>query len=116
MQYLTVTEYERIHRTEQNRKLLSRLQGFDESWCGSGGKPIFDWHDRRFARALNYVGVIAIPGGAIEILPKIDKQGEAGKTRAQHNLLYMLSMTRKIVGEDRDLPPSAPRKCHFSNS
>lgn len=110
MQYLTVTEYERIPRTEQNRKLLSRLQGFDESWCGSGGEPIFDWHDRRFVRARNYVGVIAVPGGAVEILPKIDKQDEAGKTRAQHNLLYMLSMTRKIVGEDRDLATIGTQK------
>lgn len=110
MRYLTVTEYERIPRTEQNQKLLSRLQAFDESWCGSGGEPIFDWHDRRFVRARNYVGVIAVPAGAVEILPKIDKQGEAGKRRAQHNLLYMLSMTRKIVGEDRDLATIGTQK------
>ncbi|MBT0651542.1 McrC family protein [Geomobilimonas luticola] len=110
MQYLKVTEYERIPRTEQNRKLLSRIQGFDETWCGSGREPIFDWYDRRFVRARNYVGVIAVPGGSIEILPKIDKSDEPGKMRAQHNLLYMLSMTRKIVGEDRDLATIGTQK------
>lgn len=110
MQNLQVTEYERIQRTEQNRKLLSRLQGFDEAWCSSGGEPIFDWYDRRFVRARNYVGVIAVPGGAIEILPKIDKQNKEGKDRAQHNLLYMLTMTRRIVGEDRDLATIGTQK------
>jgi len=98
---LVVTEYERIPRTEQHSKLLSQLQSFDESWCGAGGEPIFDWNDRRYVRARNYVGVIAVPAGAIEILPKIDKSNTAGKVRAQHNLLYMLSMTRKIIGEER---------------
>ncbi|OGU05534.1 MAG: hypothetical protein A2075_23875 [Geobacteraceae bacterium GWC2_58_44] len=107
---LVVTEYERIPRTEHHRKLLSQLQSFDERWCGAGGEPIFDWNDRRFVRARNYVGVIAVPAGAIEIIPKIDKPSAAGKVRAQHNLLYMLSMTRKIVGEDRDLATIGSQK------
>lgn len=103
MQLLTVTEYERIPRREANRKFFSRLQAFDESWCSAGGEPIFDWNDRRFVRVRNYVGVIAIPGGAIEILPKIDRPDEEGRSRAQHNLLYMRSLTRRIAGEERDL-------------
>lgn len=103
MPYLKVIEYERIARTEGNRKFFAKLQGFDDQWSRTTGETIFDWNDRRFVRAKNLVGVIAVPGGAIEILPKIDIADEEGKNRAQHNLLYMLSMTRKIVGEERDL-------------
>jgi 5-methylcytosine-specific restriction enzyme subunit McrC len=103
MQQLTVTEYEKILRTEQNRKFLSLLQRFDEKWSNSCGETVFDWSNRRFVSARNYVGVIALPGAAIEILPKIDSTDTEGNIRAQHNLLYMLSITRKIVGEDRDL-------------
>lgn len=103
MPYLKITEYERIARTEGNKKFFAQLQGFDEQWSRSTGDTIFDWNDRRFVKAKSHVGVIAVPGGAIEILPKIDTPNEEGKNRAQHNLLYMLSMTRKIVGEERDL-------------
>lgn len=104
MQYLSVTEYERIPRNETNKKFLSQLQAFDELWAASNGQTVFDWNDRRFIKAKNYVGVIAVPGGAIEILPKIDRaEGEPGKVRSQHNLLYMLTLTKKIVGEERDL-------------
>jgi len=110
MRYLKVTEYERIPRSDQNRKLLTQLQGFDEQWSRSAGETVFDWNDRRFVKAKNYVGVIAVPGGAIEILPKIDKPDKEGKERAQQNLLYMLSMTRKIVGEERDLAAIGKQK------
>jgi len=103
MLYLKVTEYERITRSDLNRKLLMQLQGFDEKWSRSAGDTVFDWNDRRFVKAKNYVGVIAVPGGAIEILPKIDKSDREGKERTQHNLLYMLSMTKNIIGEERDL-------------
>jgi 5-methylcytosine-specific restriction enzyme subunit McrC len=110
MRYLTVTEFERIPRTEENRKLLSHLQGFDEQWCRTTGETIFEWNDRRFVKAKNYVGVIAVTSGVIEILPKIDSPNEEGTTRAQNNLLYMLSITRKIVGEERDLAAIGKQK------
>lgn len=110
MKHLSVIEYERIPRSEENKKLLSRLQSFDEQWNKSTGESVFDWNDRRYIKAKNYVGVIAVSGGAIEILPKIDKQDEEGKTLAQHNLLYMLSMTRKITGEERDLAALGKQK------
>lgn len=89
---------------------MSQLHSFDERWSSSSGVTIFDWNDRRFVKAKNFVGVIAVPGGAIEILPKIDKPDAAGTERAQHNLLYMLSMTRKIVGEERDLAAIGKQK------
>lgn len=110
MRNLVVTEYERIQRSEGNRKFLSRLQCFDEQWSISTGDTIFDWNDRRWVKAKSYVGVIAIPGGTIEILPKIDKADKKGKERAQHNLLYMLSITRKIVGEERYLADIGKQK------
>jgi 5-methylcytosine-specific restriction enzyme subunit McrC len=107
---LVVTEYERISRTEDNRKFFTNLQKFDEQWSISAGETIFDWNDRRFVKAKNYVGVIAVAGGAIEILPKIDKANKAGNERAQHILLYMLTLTRKIVGEERDLAAIGKQK------
>lgn len=110
MRSLSVIEYERIPRTEENKKLLLQLQSFDEQWSRSTGEQIFDWNDRRFVRAKNYVGVIAVSAGAIEILPKIDNQDDEGKTRSQHNLLYMLSITQKIIGEERDLAAISKQK------
>lgn len=110
MLYLKITEYERITRSDLNIKLLTQLQGFDEKWSRSTGDTVFDWNDRRFVRAKNYVGVIAVPGGAIEILPKIDKSDTEGKERAQKNLLSMLSMTKNIIGEERDLAAIGKQK------
>lgn len=110
MEHLRVIEFERIPRTDENKKLLSRLQTFDEQWCKSNGESVFDWNHRSFVKAKNYVGVIAVPGGAIEILPKIDKPDEEGKTQAQHNLLYMLTLTRKIIGVERDLAAIGKQK------
>jgi 5-methylcytosine-specific restriction enzyme subunit McrC len=104
MLHLKVTEYERITRVDQNRKFLTQLQDFDERWSRSTGDTIFDWNDRRFVKAKNHVGVIAVPGGTIEILPKIDKSDNEDKQpQARQNLLYMLSITRNIIGEERDL-------------
>lgn len=110
MEHLRVIEYERIPRSEKNQRLFSRLQSFDEQWSKSTGDSIFDWNDRRFVKAKNYVGVVAVPGGVVEILPKINKLGQEGKTMAQHNLLYMLSLTRKIIGEERDLAALGKQK------
>ena len=102
MKHLVLTEYGRIQRTDSNHRLLSQLQSFDEKWSRKSGQSIFDWNDRRFVRAKNYVGVIAVPAGTVEILPKTDTN-DASKVKAQHNLLYMLSITQKIVGHERDI-------------
>jgi len=97
----------------ENRKIpctatqLKQLKAFEDARCIKSNKSrIFDWrHNEVWAR--NYVGVIQVPGLILEILPKIDKsKPEADKKElllAQHNLLYMLSFTRKLPFEEREL-------------
>ncbi len=113
MKKISITEFGRIKRSEINQKALKRLQKFDERHANSSHQFIFDWSHVTYLRAQNYVGVIQIPGLLIEILPKIDTSpiekfykfnGEDPLfVNAQHNLLYMLSFTKKIPIRERDL-------------
>lgn len=108
MRNFIIPEYGRIYRNEIPANLAIKLQLFDERYVRIGQSPIFDWGHRNYIRALNYVGVIQIPGVQVEILPKIDHSAGInthGKTldNAQINLLYMLSLTKRIPLVDRDL-------------
>lgn len=113
MMRISVPEFGRIPRSQLGRKLLNRLQAFDEKHASSSNECVFDWNHFHDIRAQNYVGVIQIPGLIVEILPKIDKKateisgpyqkGDQQAQKAQHNLLYMLSFTKKIPIRERDL-------------
>jgi 5-methylcytosine-specific restriction endonuclease McrBC regulatory subunit McrC len=103
---ISLPEFGRIPRSQLGPRLLKRLKGFDEKHASSSNVCVFDWNHTHDIRAQNYVGVIQIPGLIVEILPKIDKKatdirgpylkGDHQALKAQHNLLYMLSLTKKI--------------------
>jgi 5-methylcytosine-specific restriction enzyme subunit McrC len=101
---ITVCENSKIPCSIVQRKAL---QAFDAQYRGRSSKSrIFDWRHKE-VWAKNYVGVIQVPGLTLEILPKIDRStidsSDQEKLRAQHNLLYMLSFTKKLPFEERDL-------------
>jgi len=107
-------EYGRIPRAELGETLCRRLHAFDSRHARQNGdKTIFDWDRLSVIRAQNYVGVVQIPGLTIEILPKVDRSPEEvesfsgtrdeRRVLAQHNLIYMLSLTQTIPVQERDL-------------
>jgi len=110
---ISIPEYGRIPREAVDDRLLRRLQRFDESHDRRTGETIFDWNRVHYVRALNYVGVIQVPGITIEVLPKIDtscninvgpyKKDSQNKQLAQQNLLYMLSISRNLPLRERDV-------------
>lgn len=99
----------RIHEYDElppgiDPKLLVRLRRFDVSFTKRGRKsPLFQWGSNDRVKANEYVGVLQVPGLTVEILPKIDRDGVQSINLAQKNLLYMLSYTRNISFEPRDL-------------
>lgn len=113
MMRICIPEFGRIPRKQLGQKLIGRLQAFDEKHARIGGECVFDWNHIKYVRALNYVGVVQVPGLVVEILPKVDtspdedtkpfRRGDKRQCLAQDNLLYMLSFTRKIPIRDRDL-------------
>lgn len=95
----TIVEHERVPRALFGEALLARLQAFDERHAAESGDTIFDWSRRADIRARNYVGVLQVPGLALEILPKVDADDGAPDdvhARAQHNLLYMLGYSTEL--------------------
>ena len=109
---ISVPEYGRISRERLGSRVLRRLQTLDERHIRELNGTVFDWSNTSHIRALNYVGVIQVPGARIEILPKIyTLTGSEGESReeasanqvAKSNLVYMLSLTRDLPLRERDL-------------
>lgn len=108
MKLLVLQEYSCFPRSELNPTLLRRLYRFDASHSRLTGHSVFDWSRREYLRAINYVGVVQVPGLTVEILPKIDGSSASLKnteieTAARQNLIYMLSLTKKIPIAERDM-------------
>ena len=109
----SIPEFGRIPRAELGDRLLHRLQAFDERHSRTVGGCIFDWGHVHYVAARNYVGVVRVAGLTVEILPKVDDarhedlrpycEGDQRRQRAQQNLLYMLSLTRRVPIRPRDL-------------
>lgn len=107
MKTVRIFEYDSLRHADITEFQLKRLKAFDDSYARQKGtRRIFDWNTNG-GKATSYVGVIQIPGLTLEILPKIDRPDANGdkekKRSAQDNLLYMLSITRKVPIEERDL-------------
>ena len=105
MKTVRLFEYDSLKRTDITESQLKQLKAFDDSYARQkGNHRIFDWNS---IKATSYVGVIQIPGLTLEILPKIDRPDANGdqekKQSAQDNLLHMLSVTRKVPIEEREL-------------
>lgn len=113
MMLISIPEFGRIPRADVDGRLLHRLQVFDERHGRTTGGCVFDWGHIHHVAATNYVGVVQVPGLTVEILPKIDharqeewrpyERGDTRQVRAQRNLLYMLSLTRRLPSRPRDL-------------
>lgn len=101
--HVRIYEYGELPR-DIDPKLLLRLRQFEDSFSNRGKKsPLFQWGWNNRVKANEHVGVLQIPGLSVEILPKIDRDGVPSDNLAQRNLLYMLSYTRGISFELRDL-------------
>lgn len=107
---IRVREYEAIPRSRLG-KLADRLQAFDERLARTRGETVFNWGLRRDVRAKNYVGVIQVPGLTIEVMPKIDDPADETErgSRAQSNLLHMLTVAQQVPARDRETSPLARR-------
>lgn len=129
-----ITEYEKMYFSDKEkevkddrgwhipRRLLEKLRRFDEVHCRTARVAVFDWSARDYAKATSLVGIIQIPGLMVEILPKIDKEQmqhelpdghENHNLLAQHNLLYMLSLARKIPITEREIASLGSKKMHM---
>jgi len=105
MQTLTISEFERVPRSEIHPVVLRDLHRLDERNAEREGKLVFDWSRRATVCARNWVGVLQAPGLSVEILPKIE--GTSADT-ARRNLLHMLSATGRIPVQSRELAALHP--------
>lgn len=110
MKHLSLPEYGRFARSDVEPFALRRLQRLDERHAARSADYVFDWGHSHEVRARNHVGVMQVEGLQVEILPKIDGAGPlalegAGmnQLRARKTLLYMLSLTRDLPINERDL-------------
>jgi 5-methylcytosine-specific restriction enzyme subunit McrC len=99
---ITVSEYGRIERTELDASTWAALQRFDEHHARrAGGDTVFDWSLLAAVRARNWVGVVEVPGAAIEILPKVEPGQAAVSALAAKNLITMLEVAGALPPVDR---------------
>jgi 5-methylcytosine-specific restriction enzyme subunit McrC len=133
VKHLVVAEHTRIERSHGGpardrsgiasleSRLYDRLRLFDRNQHEEGER-VFEWSDG-FARTMQWVGVVQIPGLQVEILPKIDVvtaevdgDGDLAQHQARRNLLYMLAVGGDVPVRSRDIARLAVRKAPLSET
>ena len=123
MRSVTLRERGRLHRLRPGRaapqedtpdavwleaRLFDRLRDYDRTRADGAA---FDWGVEE-ARAGQWVGVVQVPGLALELLPKIDApagSGDGSVGLARDNLLVMLAEAGEIPLRVRDLAALSTR-------
>src|SRR3990172_4717120 len=107
---MTVFEYGRVPKDEWSKEELCKIERLNAIMgveiLSIGFKQVKD-----VVMATSYVGVIRIGKTIIEILPKVDKDGD--KRLAAQNLLYFLSYTRKLSIKESDIARLTERPSEF---
>jgi len=86
-----VREHGWIRRAEVGDTRWRRLRRADRQVERNQGSSVFDWSRTDAAKAKSLVGVLAVEGLTVEVLPKVDTtEWEEGSDCAQQNLLFML--------------------------
>lgn len=86
-----VREHGWIRRAEIGEIHWRRLRRADRQVEREQGSSVFDWSRTDVAKAGSLVGILAVEGLTVEILPKVDAiEGKDDSDSAQQNLLFML--------------------------
>lgn len=111
---MTVFEYESVPKDEWSKEELCKIERLN-AIMGVEILSIGFKQGKQVITATSYVGVIRIGKTIIEILPKVDKDGDkrlAAQLAAQ-NLLYLLSYTRKLSIKESDIARLTERPSEF---
>ena len=107
---MTVFEYGRVPKDEWSKEELCKIERLN-AIMGVEILSIGFKQGKDVVMATSYVGFIRIGKTIIEILPKVDKDGD--KRLAAQNLLYFLSYTRKLSIKESDIARLTERTSEF---
>ena len=107
---ITAFEYKEVPKDEWSKEELSKIEQLNAT-MGVDILSIGFKQGKHVVMATSYVGVIRIGKTTIEILPKVDKDGD--KRLAAQNLLYFLSYTRKLSIKESDIARLTERTSEF---
>ena len=102
-------------------RLFRRLLKFEQKRVREGN-PVFSWRGDTL-KALQWVGIVQVPGLQIEILPKVDirdtselAEKDSGWVESRKNLLYMLAISGDIPVRTRDVARLATRRAPLNET
>jgi len=102
-------------------RLFRRLLKFEQK-REHEGNSIFSWRGDTL-KALQWVGIVQVPGLQIEILPKVDSQDtselaakDSEWVESRKNLLYMLAISGDIPVRTRDVARLATRRAPLNET
>lgn len=111
---MTAFEYEKVPKDEWSKEELSKIERLNAT-MGVEILTIGFKQGKHVVMATSYVGVIRIGKTTIEILPKVDKDGDKrlAAQLAAKNLLYLLSYTRKLSIKESDIARLTEKPSEF---